>query len=344
MKYLNRLSIVILVIAAAIGVFLWQRHTGGPVTKKSLTTVTLALDWTPNTDHTGVYTALAKGWYKEQGIDLKILPYSSTVYVSTLLDSKKADIGIMTTEDVVAEAAAGRPLVEIGSLLQHNPSGLIVRQDSGITSPRGLDGKIYGGFGSPVADAIVKSAIKYDGGQGQFQNVVLNIEAMQALESKKIDFVWGFEGWELMEAKKDGIKTNFFPITSYGVPDAPTLAFSVTPDKLKKDGDLLKRFITATARGYEDAVKNPHADAQLLINDAPKGTFPDTALVFDSQTFVSTQYTNKAGQWGIQDPKAWANYAQFILDTGTVSDSANKPVKSLNFAPLYTNQYVTSAR
>jgi ABC-type nitrate/sulfonate/bicarbonate transport system substrate-binding protein len=341
MKYLNRISIAVAVVAVVFAALLWQRNNTQTASKTpALTTVKLALDWTPNTNHTGIYVAQAKGWYKEQGIDLQILPYSSTVYANTLISNGKSDIGIMTTEDVISEAAKNHPLVEIGALLQHNPSGLIVREDSGIKSPKELDGKSYGGFGSPIADAVVKTVIQKDGGQGDFKNVVLNIQAMQALTTKKIDFVWVFAGWELIQARRDGMKASFFPIISYGVPDAPTLAFTTTKDKVNNNGDMLKKFMTATAKGYEHARQNPKEDAQILIDKAPKGTFPDTGLVFDSQNYVSPLYTNENGKWGIQDSKAWSSYAQFILGTGTVSDASDKPVKTMDFSGLYTNKFL----
>src|SRR5271166_4196991 len=66
-------------------------------------TLSLALDWTPNTNHTGIYVALSKGWYKDAGINLKILPYSSSVTPDQLVASGKADLGISSTEQVVAD-------------------------------------------------------------------------------------------------------------------------------------------------------------------------------------------------------------------------------------------------
>ena len=49
---------------------------------------TVVLDWTPNTNHTGMYVALAKGWYKQQGLDVKILPYASGTAPEVLVASR----------------------------------------------------------------------------------------------------------------------------------------------------------------------------------------------------------------------------------------------------------------
>ena len=76
---------------------------------KPLDTVTLALDWTPNTNHTGIYAAIANGWYRAQGIDLRLTPYSSSIAPETLVATNKADFAISFTESVTAARAVGQP-------------------------------------------------------------------------------------------------------------------------------------------------------------------------------------------------------------------------------------------
>ena len=259
----------------------WQLNSHKvPVQSNKLTPFRLALDWTPNTNHTGVYVALAKGWYKEQGLDLRILPYSPSVSSSVLVTSGKADAGVSFIEDVVGETAKNNPLVSIGAILQHNTSGLIILKESGINRPKDFDGKIYGGYGSPFENPIISEIIKKDGGTGDFKNIILEIGAMQALETKKIDFVWIFSGWELVQANLDGIKYNYFPLIKYGIPDSPTVVFVATPNKIKISPELLKKFMMATAQGYEYARLFPKESAKILIDKNPKDNFPNIKLVF----------------------------------------------------------------
>ncbi|TRZ53027.1 ABC transporter substrate-binding protein [bacterium] len=311
-----------------------------PTQSNKLTSFKLALDWTPNTNHTGVYVALAKGWYKDQGIDLNILPYSADVSSTVLVTSGKADVAVSSIEDVVGETAKNNPIVSIGAILQHNTSGFIVLKDSGITRPKQLDGKIYGGYGSPSENAIVTEIIKKDSGAGNFKNVVLDVDAMQALESKKIDFVWVFSGWEVIQAKLDGVKFNYFPLTKYGIPDSPTVAFVATPKEIKDKSELLKKFMTATAQGYEYARLFPKESAQILIDKTPKDTFPNQKLVFASQDFLSANYADKNSRWGLQDGKFWQAYPKFILSSNAILDSKDRPVKTLDFNSLFTNQFL----
>lgn len=341
MKVLRFFIIGLFLFIGVIILWRYGKNTRKPeVNKPTSVSVKLAMDWTPNTDHTGIYVAQAKGWYKDQGIDLTILPYSSDVSSSVLTTSGKADVGITSIEDVVGETAKNNPVISIGAVLQHNTSGFIVLTDSGITRPKELDGKIYGGYGSPFENAVVTEIIKKDGGRGNFKNITLDVKAMQALESKRIDFVWVLEGWEVIQAKLDGFSVNFFPLTRYGIPDSPTLAFVATPKEIQEKPQILKKFMTATARGFEYARLFPKESAQILIDNTPKDTFPDVKLVFESQDFLSVKYADSGQKWGVQDSKAWHAYPQFMLDSKAITGADGKVVKTLDFDALFTNQFL----
>ncbi len=336
------IGLPILLILAVIGAFIVQQRSSDTSTAQGpqkLTTMQLALDWTPNTNHTGIYVALKNGWYKDQGIDLQLLP-SSNVTPDVLVSSGKADVGISSTESIVADAAANQPVVSIAAIMQHNTSALVTLKSSGITRAGQLDGKIYGGFGAPYENAVVGEIIKHDGGKGTFKNVTLNVDAMQALQSKRVDFAWVFEGWEVIQAQRQGTQLNIFPITDYGVADYYTPNIITSPTEMKQKPDLLRRFMAATVKGYEYARTHVQESAQDLIDVAPKGTFPDTGLVVASQQFLSPRYADTGRKWGMQDASAWHGYPEFILATGGVQDAAGKTVKSLNLDAMYTNQFI----
>jgi len=216
---------------------------------QKLTPFTVVLDWTPNTNHTGMYVALAKGWYKEQGLDVKILPYASGTAPEVLVTSGKADVAVSSTEGVIAAAASGNPVVSIAAIIQHNTSGFIARSDAGIKSPKDLDNKIDGDSASPTEKAILQKIITSEGGKGTFKNVNLDVDSMQALAAKKIDFFWAFEGWEVIQAKQQGIPVVYFSSLKYGIPDYYTPVLVSSPTEIKQKPELLKKFMTATKKG-----------------------------------------------------------------------------------------------
>jgi len=358
-RLLLSIGIPIVLVIVIVGAFLWQQRAANsgttttthvtqgsqcsslkPSATQKLTSMSIALDWTPNTNHTGIYVALAQHWYQAEGIDLKILPYSSSVSPDVLVSNGKADVGISSTEGIVADAAVNQPVVSIAAIIQHNTSALVTLASSGLTRPAMLDGKIYGAFGAPYENAVVGEIIQKDGGKGHFRSVTLDVDAMEALKSHRIDFVWVFEGWEVIQANRSGVKLNVFPITNYGVADYYTPNLITSPTEIKQKSALLHKFMTATSCGYEYARTHAHDAAQMLL-DQNKGSFPDPGLVFASQDFLSSHYADAGRKWGLQDTAAWHGYPQFMLNSNGIDDASGKPVHSMNFDALYTNQFLT---
>ena len=111
----------------------------------------LVLDWTPNTNHTGLYVAMEKGYYKDAGIELEIVqPPEDGAEV--LVASGKADFGI-SFQDTLAGAlskADPLPIKAVAAITQHNTSGIMSRKGDGITTPKGLEGKKYATWDLPI--------------------------------------------------------------------------------------------------------------------------------------------------------------------------------------------------
>jgi len=331
---------VIFFLVAITVVYVLETKYGQNKKAEKLTPFTVVLDWTPNTNHTGMYVALNKGWYKEEGLDVKILPYASGASPDSLVASNKADVAVSSTEGVVSSAGAGDAVVSIAAIVQHNTSGFMARKNAGIESPKDLDSKIYGGWNSSIVAAILKKIITTDGGKGDYKSVSVDVAGMEAMKTKQIDFLWVFEGWEVIQARQQGLDVVYFPSLEYGVPDYYTPVLITGKKQIKENPELIKKFMKATAKGYEYAMENPKESAQILIDTTPKGTFPDTKFILASQEFLSTKYADKGKKWGMQDKKAWEEYPQFMLDADAVLDKNSKPVHELNFDSLYTNEFL----
>ncbi len=320
---------------------LGKQYNKPPVPKeKPNPVISLALDYTPNTNHTGIYVAKKKGYYKEAGIDINILPYSGNVSPEVLVSTNKADLGISYTEGVVTSAASGNPVVSLAAIISHNTSSIVALEDSKIKTPKDLDGKAYGGFGAPFENAVISEMIKKNGGKGTFKTVLLDMDGIKALETKKIDFVWIFDAWTGIQAKRQGVKLVSFPLVDNGIPDYYTPVIISASKQIKEKPELLRKFIKATARGYTFAIQNPEESAKILIDSVQKGTFPDPDFVIESQKYLSPLYADKDKAWGIQDEKAWRDFPQFILETGEIKDATGSAVKTLDYNSLYTNEFL----
>ena len=134
-------------------------------------TIRFALDWTPNTNHTGLYVAMQEGLFDEAGLDVEILPYNNTT-PDTLVDAGNAEFGISTQGMTTFARAAGSRTVSVLAPLQHWATGIAVKADrADLARPRDLDGHIYAGFGDPGDEETLRQVIRNDGGRGEFTSL-----------------------------------------------------------------------------------------------------------------------------------------------------------------------------
>ncbi|OJU83165.1 MAG: hypothetical protein BGO11_05225 [Solirubrobacterales bacterium 70-9] len=305
-------------------------------------TVSFQLDWTPNTNHTGLYVAQEKGLYEKAGINLEILPYSEGS-ADTLIGAGKADCGISFQENIPIAVAAGSSEKAVLPILQHEANALIVKEDSEFKSPKDLSGKKYGGFGIPYEVPMVNQMIEYDGGSGEVQNVILNTGAYEAVYHGQVDTSLAFRTWELIEAAERGIKLREFPVQDYGVPDTYNVLIACNNGWLEQNHELAKKFIQATAEGYEDASQDPKEAAEILIKANP-GAFPNENLVFASAEKLAKEfYLGEEGKFGCWTAKRWEEYPQWAAEKGIISDAnGNKVTEPPSGEEMYTDEFLPS--
>jgi ABC-type nitrate/sulfonate/bicarbonate transport system substrate-binding protein len=243
---------------------------------------------------------------------------------------------------LVTAVAAGQPLVSLAAVIQKDTSAFVTLKDSGITSPKQLEGKKYAGFGAPYEEPVIATMIKNDGGtSGKIQNITTNVFGMDAVTSKQADFVWIFMGWDGVDAQLKGLQLNVMPPTKYGIPERYTPVIFSSQTAINGKADALKRFMKATARGYEYAISNPKDAADLLIAANPKGTFSDTNLVYKSQEYLSPRYKEGVDKWGTQTLKAWTDFPKFMYDNKLLLDANGQPLsKELDYSKLFSNEFL----
>jgi ABC-type nitrate/sulfonate/bicarbonate transport system substrate-binding protein len=299
--------------------------------------VSVQLDWTPNTNHIGVYLAQAKGWYKEAGVKVEILPYTD-VNPDTVVANGKADVGISFPANVIFSRAAGLDLVSVAAVLQKNVTELAVLDSSDIKRPRDFDGRLYAGFGLPFEEPHIKTVIRADGGKGEFKTATLSTAAYEALYNKRADFTEVYTTWEGIEAELRGIKLRTFRYDAFGVPDFQGVVFVAKTSAVTKRASALSRFMDATRRGYEYAAKNPAAAGDEFINAVGKAAFPEPEMVRRSAVALAPVYLDASGRWGQNNAAKWDAYTRFLLAENVVTDDKQRVVKELPGGPLYTNE------
>jgi ABC-type nitrate/sulfonate/bicarbonate transport system substrate-binding protein len=307
-----------------------------------LGTVRLALDWTPNTNHTGFYVAAANGWYGDAGVDFRVLPYGTTA-PEALVGAGQAECGISFQDSLTFAVAAGAPIVSALAILQHTAQVVAVLDSSTIARPRDLDGRTYAGFGYPNEEPTLKAVIKADGGKGTFKTVTLDTAAYDALYAKRADFVIMFTAWEGVEAKERGIAIRTFAFDDYGFPDFYQVVLACNRGWLAAKPELARAFLAATVRGFQLAATDPDAAAALLIAQNPGVFDGNPKLPVDSQRFLASAglLTDESGQVGRQTLAKWQGYSGFLFKQGLLTGVNGKPLTTApDYGSLFTNDYL----
>ena len=290
----------------------------GDTQGEKLTEVTICLDWTPNTNHTGLYVAQKMGYYEEAGLEVEILP-APEGGSSALVAAGGADFGI-DAQDTLAPAFVGEealPVTAVAALIQHNTSGIISLASDNIQSPKDLEGKTYATWENPVEQAVIKSLMEADGGDFSKLNLVPSTvsDVITALNTN-IDTVWIFYAWDGVATELKGYDTNFMDFAKLNTTfDYYTPIIIANNDFLAENPDTAKAFLAATAKGYEYAIENPDAAADILLEAAPE---LDPEIVKASQEWLADQYIADAEKWGYIDPARWDGFYTWLTENNLV--------------------------
>lgn len=278
------------------------------------TKLTVLLDWTPNTNHSGIYIAAAKGWYAKAGLDVRIIQPGQNSDAMQMLSTGKADFAISTEEELTPAVAKGLPVESVAAILQHNTSGFVSLKSEGITRPRDLVGKKYASFGGQLEKALVDSLVRCDGGNPatiKFVNVG-DSDYRVGLTKHFYDFAWTFDGWEGIQFSDiDHLAINEIRLADHTkcIPDWYTPLIATRSTLAHKDPSVVRRFMTATRQGYQDAIAHPADAVSALEKAAPQ---LDKTLVTKSAAYMATHYTDDPARWGWQDKSVWTSMTKFL--------------------------------
>ena len=305
----------VLALILALTMLLTLTACGG----KEEETITFVLDWTPNTNHTGIYVALQKGWFEEAGLKVDVVqpPEGGS---ALLVASGKAQFAV-TAQDSIAPALTGEnamPLTTVAAILQHNTSGIVSRAGEGMDTPKGLEGHKYATWDSPVEKATIRQVMAADG--GDFDKVELIpstvTDEVSALKSGDVDAIWIFYGWAGIACEVAGLPIDYFDFADFDpVLDFYTPIIVSNNDWLENNPETAKAFLAALSRGYEYAAENPKEAADILMEAAPE-LKSNAELVYRSQEYLAGEYIADAARWGEIDPDRWGGYFTWLNDNG----------------------------
>ena len=279
--------------------------------------VTILLDWSPNTNYSGLYAAMDKGYYQEERLEVEIIQAPGSVVAMVAAD--QAHFGVSYQEEITYARLSKMPVVSIAAIIQHNTSGFASLKESGIVTPADFEGKRYGGWGSPVEEATIKALMDRYGADFETVDIITTgeVDSLIVIE-RQADFAWIYYGWTGIEAELKGMELNFIELSL----EDPALDYYtpvlITGEKLiAEDPALIERFMRATSRGYQLAIENPEEAARSLLAHAPE---LDNKLVIASQEWLADKYQADAEIWGLQKKETWDAYGYWLYEHGLINE------------------------
>ena len=284
----------------------------------ALTPITFCLDWAPNTNHTGIYVAKEQGFFEEEGLDVTIVQPSEDG-AEAMIGTGQCQFGVSFQDYIANALVAGNTSIQaVAAIIQHNTSGIMSRQEDGITSAKGMEGHTYATWELPVEQATIKQVVEADGGDYSKVKLVPNTfdDEVSALKAGGVDTIWVYEGWSVQNAILQDYPVNYFSFISMDdVFDFYTPVIAANTEFCAENPEVAKAFLRAAKKGYELAISAPDAAADLLCQAVPE---LDAALVHQSAGFLAGQYQAEAASWGLIEADRWAAFYQWLNDNDLV--------------------------
>ncbi|MEW5826158.1 MAG: ABC transporter substrate-binding protein [Candidatus Bipolaricaulota bacterium] len=298
--------------------------------------VQVALDWTPNTNHSGLFAAQAYGYFEDEGLEVELIEPSPTVSLQ-LLTSGRVDVAVSMQEYVTMARAEGMDVISVAALYPHNTSGFAALSNKGVSSPADFAGLRYGGWGSDLETVMVQTVMKNAGAAGRVDDVewvnLGTIDFVTAALADLADVFWIYYGWQGVRAEQAGLDFVYLPLVDLAPElDYYTPVLATRGATLAEKPDVVRRFLRAAARGYLFAATQPDEAAAALLAAAPE---LDAALVLASQRWLADHSETNPTRWGVQELNVWEVFADWAFANGLI----RTPIDP---AAAFSNDYLPS--
>ncbi len=287
--------------------------TGSALPKGSngLTKVSLVLDWYPWANHTGLYVAQAKGYFKEEGLEVDIHPPSNPEDILKVVATGTDNFGISYQTDVLTARAANVPVKSLAAIVQHPLNTVMSLRSAGITRPKQLEGKKVGASGVPSDMPLLRTMMEADGGSiDKVEIVTVGFDLVPALLGKKVDAVIGaYEVHEATVAELQGQPVQAMKVQDWGVPDYYELILVTSDAMIKQNPEVVRKFMRAVSKGYREAGANQPAAIDALL-----AAFKDADRKVEEPGLARLVplWNDGVPQFGTQTTARWQQYADWL--------------------------------
>ena len=284
-------------------------------------TVKLALDWYPNSNHIGLFIAQEKGYFADENLKVTLYTPADPSTVLQTVGSGADDFGISYQPDVLLARGQGVPVVSVSGIVQHPLNSVMALKSSGITTPADLKGKKIGYPGIPTNEPLLETMLKADGLKGLEDVTLVNVgfDLAVALISGTVDAIVGaYWTHESIMIENEGFPVNIMKMEEWGVPDYYELVIVASEETLRDRPEMVKRFMRAIRRGYQEAASDPQAGVTVLLAGTKEEV--DEAIERPGADLLAPLWQTSSVSFGSQDAARWRDFTRWMQDNGLLSE------------------------
>ncbi|MBB3110773.1 NitT/TauT family transport system substrate-binding protein [Paenibacillus phyllosphaerae] len=302
--------------------------------------VKLQLKWVPQAQFAGYYVALDKGYYKEEGLDVEILPGGPDIVPEQQVASGAADIGVDWVASLLASQEAGLPIIEIAQVYQESGLVLVSKKTAGINSPADLKGKKVGNWMGGNEFELLALFDKYKLDPNKDLSFVKQGFTMDQFLTGELDAASAMTYNEYNVVLEQGI-----PVSDLSVIDMNKEGVAMLEDNLFANADWLAdnketaaKFVRASMKGWKEAIASPEAAVDSVMKVAEEGSTSrehQVTMMQEVAKLVAPEGFDLE-KLGYIDEAKFKQTADIALQFGVIKEAAD-------LAKAYTNEIVKMA-
>ncbi len=293
----------------------------GAVAAHAADKVTIQLKWLPQAQFAGYYVAQAKGYYKDAGLDVTIKPGGPDIAPTQVIAGKQADIVVDWMPSALAAREAGVPLVNVAQVFNQSGLMLTCKKSSGVSSPKDLKGKTlgvwYGGNEYPFLNWMTKLGYKTDS-DIKILKQGFNVDPLLQNQAACISTMIYNEYWQVVDA---GVKESDLITFFYEKEGVASLedGLYVLESNLKDPAFVARmaKFLKASFKGWNDAVKNPAEAAKIVVAGDTSGSANEAVQKRQMENVAKLITNAGTTKIGYLEPAAFERTVKVLLSSGS---------------------------